>query len=64
MKQIACPIKFLNNGASDHYTTGGAIGAECSQVLKDLLSKTDLDITMLRQNGTLMTDEQVRLLRK
>ena len=54
-KQIAFPIKFSNSDVDAYNTTGGAVGAECSQVLKDLLGMADEEITGLRENGTLMS---------
>ena len=53
-KQLASPIKFSNSVMDANSTTGGAVGAECDQVLKDLLGMTDEEIIVLRENGTLM----------
>lgn len=61
MRQLACPIQFSNSVTDAHSTTGGTVGAECSRVLKDLLDMSDTDIALLRENGTLMREEDAAI---
>jgi alpha-methylacyl-CoA racemase len=54
VKQLACPIKFSFSDDMNHNSiTGGVIGGECRQVLKELLNMSDEKIELLRQKGTL-----------
>ena len=49
--QLALPIKFCNS-QMESYRTGGKIGSESEQILKEILNMTDEEIKTLRRNGT------------